>query len=330
MATLANIVQTYTQKGQAEDFEDAIYNVTPFETPVLSMIARMKASGKNHKWQIDALASAAANAVVEGDDSPGLGSITATSELNNYTQISRKVIGVSGTMEAVDKYGRSSEVAYQVAKAAKELKVDIDYAICQNQQGTAGATGSARTSGGMEAWIQSNQYATANASTNTTGAGWTSTGTIQASADTTTTVMTYTETALKTMLTTVWNNANGMPDVLVMSGKNKALMSNSTTFAGVATRFRDVNAGAQAQIISGVDVYVSDFGQLKIIPSRQMRDRTVFALNTDYWGVAYLRPYKVEDLAKTGDHTRKHLITEWTLVSKNEKASGKLPNLATT
>lgn len=329
MATLANIVQSYTQKGQSEDFENAIYNVTPWETPMLSAIGRGKASGKNHKWQTDALDTAAANAQLEGDDAPSLGSVAATSELNNYTQISRKVIGVTGTMEAIDRYGRSSEMAYQTAKAAKSLKVDIDYAICQNQQGTSGSTAAARTSGGMEAWLQSNQVATANASTNTTGAGWTSTGTIQASADTTTTVMTYTEQSLKDLITAIWNNSNGTPDIIAVSGKNKSLMSTST-FGGIATRFRDVGSKQQAQIISGVDLYVSDFGTHKIVPSRQMRNRTVFVLNTDYWSVNYLRPFQTMDLAKTGDHERKMLIAEWTLVSKNEKASGKLPNLATT
>lgn len=326
MATLANIQQTYSQKGQAEDFENAIYNVSPWETPVLSAIGRTKAKGKRHTWQTDALKAAAANAQLEGDDSPGLDSIAANAEIYNYAQISRKVIGVTGTMEAVDKYGRSSEMAYQVAKGMKELKVDIDFAICQNQQGSAGATNGARTSGGMEAWIQTNQFATTNAST--TG-GFTTGGTIQASADTSTTLMTYTEGALKNVITTIWNASGGVADMISVSGKNKALMSTST-FTGIATRFRDVGAGKQAQIISGVDLFVSDFGTHKIVPSRQMRDRTVLVLNTDYWSVAYLRPFQTVDLAKIGDHDRKMLLAEWTLVSKNEKASGKLPNLATT
>jgi hypothetical protein len=329
MATLANIVQTYSQKGQAEDFQEAIYNVTPWETPVMSAIGRSKAKAKVHRWQTDDLKGATTNAQLEGDEigTSDLTAITANIEVFNYAQITRKVIGVTGTMDAVDKYGRASETAYQVAKGMKELKVDIDFAICRNQAGTAGATGTARTSGGMEAWIQSNQFATTNGST--TG-GFTTTGSINASADTTTTVMVYTETALKNVITTIWNAAGGSPDMIALSGKNKALMSNTTNFPGVATRFRDVNAGAQAQIISGVDLFVSDFGTHKIVPSRQVRDRTVLVLNTDYWSTAFLRPFQTIELAKTGDHERRMLLAEWTLVSKNEKASGKLPNLSTT
>jgi hypothetical protein len=329
MATLANIVQTYSQKGQAEDFENAVYNVTPWETPALTAFGRSKASAKIHRWQTDTLRAFTTNAQLEGDDSPGLEAIPATSELSNFLQISRRVIGVTGTMEVVDKYGRSSEMAYQIAKGMKELKLDIDAAICRNQAGSAGATGTARTSGGMEAWIQSNQTATTNASTNDGTAGWSTTGSINASADTTTTVMTFTETALKTVITSIWNASNGVSETLLMSGKNKALMSTST-FPGIATRFRDVSAGAKAQIVSGVDLFVSDFGTHKIVPSRQVRDRTVLVLNTDYWSVAYLRPFQTVELAKIGDHERRMLLAEWTLVSKNEKASGKLPNLATT
>ena len=329
MAILANVVQTYTQKGQAEDFEDVIYNVTPWETPALSAIGRMKAKAKIHRWQTDTLRAFTTNAVVEGDDSPGLETVFATSEVSNFTQISRRVIGVTGTMEAVDKYGRVSEMSYHVAKGMKELKLDIDAAICRNQAGSAGATGTARTSGGMEAWIQSNQFATTNASTNDGTAGWSTTGSINASADTTTTVMIYTETALKNVITSVWNASTGVPDLLLMSGKNKALMSTST-FTGIATRFRDVGSAQKAQIISGVDLFVSDFGTHKIVPSRQMRDRTVLVLNTDYWATAYLRPFQTIELAKIGDHERRMLLAEWTLVSKNEKSSGKLPNLATT
>lgn len=326
MATLTNIQQTYSQKGQAEDFEEAIYNVTPWETPVLSAIGRTKAKAKIHRWQTDALKAAAANAQLEGDDSPSLDSIAANVEVYNYTQITRKVIGVTGTMDAVDKYGRASETAYQVAKGMKELKVDIDFAICQNQTGSAGTTGGARTSGGMEAWIQTNQITNSGAAT-TTG-GFTTAGTIIGSADGAT-LFTYTETPLKDLITAIWNNSNGAPDMIALSGKNKARMSNSTNFPGVATRFRDVGSAQTAQIISGVDLFVSDFGTHKIVPSRQVRDRTVLVLNTDYWSVAYLRPFQTVELAKTGDHERKMLLAEWTLVSKNERASGKLPQLAT-
>lgn len=327
MATLTNIVQTYTQKGQAEDFENAIYNVTPWETPILSAIGRSKASGKLHKWQIDVLDTPAANVQVEGDDLPTtLGAVAATTEVANYTQISRKVIGVSGTMEAVDKYGRSSEMAYQMAKASKALKTDIDFTISQNSASVAGTTSTGRQSAGMESWIASNTVTSASVTTGSTTGYTTSTGLVAAPTDGTA-QGTFDESVLKALITQIWSSSTGQVDMIVMAGARKATMSTAT-FAGIATRFRDVGAGQKAQIISGVDLYVSDFGTHKLVPSRQMRAKTVLALNTDYWSVAYLRPFQTKEVASTGDYERKMLIAEWTLVSKNEKASGKLRDLA--
>lgn len=327
MATINNLVQTYSQKGQAEDFEDMIYNVVPWETPVLTAIGRGKASGKFHKWQIDALASPGANAQVEGDDISSITAISATTEVGNHLQISYKVVGVTGTMEVVDKYGRTSEMSYQMAKKAKELKTDIDYSICQNQKGTVGATNAARTSGGMEAWIQTNQQSATTTSTTTSSGGYQSGGTIEPGSGEGATTGAFTEANFKSLITTIWNASTGNPDLIAMAGVNKAVMSTSS-FAGIATRFRDVGAGQKAQIISGVDLYVSDFGTHKLVPSRQMRTRTILALNTDYWATAYLRPFTTTPLAKTGDHERKMLLAEWTLVSRNEKSSGKLVNLS--
>lgn len=326
MATLTNIVQTYSQKGQAEDFEDAIYNVTPWETPALSAIGRGKAKAKLHQWQIDSLKAAATNSALEGDDAPSLDARTANITPGNYTQISRIVIGTTGTMDAVEKYGRSSEMSYQMAKAAKELKVDIDYAICRNQASVAGATGTTRQSAGMESWIASNTYANASVSTGST-TGWTSsTGLVAAPTDGTANGN-FDESVLKSLLTLIWSASSGNVDLLLMTGAKKATMSTST-FPGIATRFRDVAAAKPANIISAVDVFVSDFGSHKLVPSRQMRASTILAINPDYWSTAYLRPFQTIELAKTGDHDRKMLLAEWTLVSKNEKASGKLRDLA--
>jgi hypothetical protein len=42
-----------------------------------------------------------------------------------------------------------------------------------------------------------------------------------------------------------------------------------------------------------------------------------------------LRPFTVQDLAKTGDSEIKQLLCEYTLVSKNEAASGKIADCTT-
>jgi hypothetical protein len=42
------------------------------------------------------------------------------------------------------------------------------------------------------------------------------------------------------------------------------------------------------------------------------------------WGVAYLRPFQVIDVARTGDATKKLALAEWTLVARNPTSSTKI------
>ena len=97
--------------------------------------------------------------------------------------------------------------------------------------------------------------------------------------------------------------------------------------APLRCRFPDPEG--QATIIGAADLYVSDFGQHRIVPSRFSRDRTVNVLDLNFWNVAYLRNMSRNPLAKSGDSTKEYLITEYTLVSKNEAASGKVADVTT-
>ena len=47
------------------------------------------------------------------------------------------------------------------------------------------------------------------------------------------------------------------------------------------------------------------------------------------WSVDYLRRFQTVDLAKTGDAEKRLLLTEWTLVAKNEASSGTVADLTT-
>lgn len=154
MAVSANT--TYSGVGKAEDFEDIIFDISPTETPLLSMAKRLKATATLHQWQTDALEAAAANIQIEGNDA-SFATAAATTNLANYQQISSKFVNVSGTYDAVKKYGRKSELAYQLMKRGKALKNDMEYALVRNQIGTAGGAGTARSSAGIESWISGNR-----------------------------------------------------------------------------------------------------------------------------------------------------------------------------
>ncbi|MDE1828259.1 MAG: DUF5309 domain-containing protein [Candidatus Micrarchaeota archaeon] len=313
MTIPASTTVTYDLKGIREDLTDFIYNVAPTEVPFLSSAKKTKAFQTKHEWQTDTLAAAAQNAKIEGDDATNL-TATATVRLYNYTQIANKVVGISGTDRAVRNAGRKDELGYQLMKRAKELKRDMEHDLTYNYASSVGASGTARQMAGLDAWIYTNGIAyTTGGGANPSTSDGTNTRT-DASATTT-----LTEANFKTCLSDIFT-AGGNPELVLCSATNKQIFSG---FSGnSATRYVDFDKAKGQKLFTAYDMYVSDFGSLRIVPDRFIRGRDVFVLDMDYWKIAYLRPFETEPLAKTGDSDRKMLITEYTLEASNEKASG--------
>ena len=156
MAQITNTYSQYDAKGEREDIADIIYSISPTETPFMSGIGKNKATAVYHEWQTDALAAAASNNhQVEGDEI-SFDAQATTSRIGNKTQISRKAVIVSGTMESVDLAGRNNEMAYQISKASKELKRDMETTLLLNQAPVTGNDTTARKLAGIETWIEAN------------------------------------------------------------------------------------------------------------------------------------------------------------------------------
>jgi hypothetical protein len=322
MAAPTGTFQTYQQIGLKEDLTEAIYNIAPTETPFLQRCARVKAKARVHEWQTDTLAAAAANAHIEGDDSSIVNGHTSvpTVRLQNKCQIFKKIMQVSGTAEVVDKAGRDSEIAYQLMKRGKEIKRDIEYALTQNQGSEAGDTASARKLGSTESWIATNFTNKSSGTATYVTAGYSSTGNTTATT-TKTHLGSFSENDLKAVISAAWTQG-GQPDLILVGPNSKKKIS---TFTGIADITKEAGTTAKmTRIIGGADVYVSDFGEHRVVPSRFCRDQTVQVLDMDYWAVASLRGMTKEKLAKTGDSEKWHLLTELTLESRQEAASGKI------
>ncbi len=314
---------TYDQIGIREDLENAIYNIAPWETPFMSMVDRMKAENTLHEWQTDTLDSPGSNAQVEADDVT-FSTLSPTVRLSNRTQIFRKDVVISGTSRAVKTAGREDELPYQLAKKGKALKTDIEYALVRNQKLDAGSSSTARTLGSVESWLSSNYTKQTSGNTISTTVGYSS-GALAAPVDGTAATTTFSESSLRTVMQTAWANG-GAPTIVMVGPFNKGVVSKN--FSGIATQYRENSGVKPATILGAAGIYVSDFGELKIVPSRIMRERTALVLDMDYWAVASLRPIKQIEIARTGDADKQILITELTLVSKNEKASGKVVDMA--
>ncbi len=314
MALPSNTFTQFDAIGNREDLSDIIYDISPVETPFASGIKRVSASAVNHEWQTDSLAGAtASNAALEGDDATG-GAITPTTRLGNTCQIMDKVIVVSGTQRSVNPAGRADELSYQVAKKGRELKRDVEAAICGVNAKVTGSTATARLLGGVETWLATNLYA--HGSTGTTpGAG---AAVVDGTGLTATPALL--KTAIDTVISSAWE-AGGDPSVIMVGASGKQQASKMT---GIATLYRDNPANSQGQIIGGADSYVSDFGNHTIVPNRFMRPRTVLILDYMFFAIAELRPMHTIELAKTGDNDKRQLITELTLEVRNEASSGKV------
>ena len=128
MPTVSGTLKTFDQVGKREDVEDIIYDISPTDTPMLTSIGTSTAGATLHQWLQDSLAPVATNASVEGADAGTASTVTQTVKTAN-TQIFDKVVQVSGTAEAVGTYGRTSDLAYAIAKAGKEIKRDIEHSF---------------------------------------------------------------------------------------------------------------------------------------------------------------------------------------------------------
>ena len=310
MAQPTNTFDSYDMTGIREDLSDVIYDVSPSETPFYSACAKLKAANTYHEWQTDALRSSAANAHVEGDDTAAEAR-TATSRLGNYTQIFKNAVSISGTDDGLNKAGRAKEMAYQILKVAKEQKLDIEKALFDNNARVAGNSTTARELAGAPAWIVTNT------DTGATGADATGDGT---DARTDGTQTDFSQAKFDGVMQSIWEQG-GKADTVYLSAfqMNKALgftgMNNQRSTIGAAV-------GGNNAVVNAMDVYVTPWGTVEFVPTRENRSRDVFIMQSDMWGVANLRPTKNTELARTGDSQKRQVITELTLVCKNEKASG--------
>lgn len=322
MGIVSNTFTRYDAKGLREQLSDVIYNISPTETPVVSMAAKRRATQTLFEWQTDSLASAVTtNQQLEGDDHTSFPSVSPSVRVGNYTQISHKLLILSGTLQAVDKAGRKNELAYQMAKRGKEVKRDMEADVLSNQGGDAGGTSTARKTATLGAWVKTNVDKAGD------GGNPAYTSGVPGAARTDGTTRAFTETILKSVMESAWTNG-AEPSILSVGPYNKQVVSG---FTGIVTRNYDIsNQPARATAaIASIDVYVTDFGILRVVPNRYQRERDAWFFDPEFLAIFHLRPFHTEELAKTGDAHKRVLRVEWGLGVDNEAALGLAADLST-
>ena len=314
MALPSNTLTSFSAIGNREDLADIIYDISPAETPFLSAIPKVKATGTKHEWQThDLTAASGTNKVLEGDDATTDAS-TTTARVYNYRQISDKVARVTGTQEVVNKAGRRSEMAFQMEARMKELKRDVETRLLGNYASAVGSSGVEPECAGAQAWIKTNID---KASDGTASAG---NGT-----DTYTdgTARALQESQVEAALALAWTNG-GNPTMGILNAFQKRKFAS---FSGSSTK---TSNGDAKKVVNSVDIYIDPLGnEVRLVPCRQAQTDVIFFFDPEYVAFATLRDFKSTDLAKTGDSERKQILVEYTLEMRQEKAHAGVYDLTT-
>jgi hypothetical protein len=297
-------------KGNREDLSDLVDDISPTDTPTLTALPKTKAKAVLHEWTTHALATAAANEKIEGDDAT-IDVANPKTRLNNRTAISNKVAGVTRTQQAVDKVGMMDALAEEVGYKIAEIKRDEEVMIHANTAKVAGNDTTARKFGGIPTWIVN---AAGIIGANPTGDG----------SDTATngTQRAFTEALLLEGSQLAYEDG-GKPTLLIVGAFNKRVASG---FAGNTNRNMD---SKDKKIINSIGVYEDDFNTLKVVADRFSVSRNAVGIDTEHMSIARLRPMESWDLAITGSSFRKQIEEEWTLEMNNPDAHFIIRDLTT-
>ena len=319
MAVTANTNETYDVTTIREDLSEALASVSPTETVFMSAIGTRSVDNTYFEWSEVDLAAAATNTQIEGDVGLSNSAPTNAVRKGNYTNISAKVVEVSDTNQAVNGVANAQTVAKQVAYKLSEMKRDMEKMCLSNVAGNAGASGTARVTAGLPAFL------TTNASRGTSGADGTTSGSGTSgypnAAATDGTQRAITEALLKGVIADCWDEG-ATPSIVLCGSSQKQTIS---TFTGNATRYKEAE---DSKLNAAIDVYISDFGELQIVPARHIRSRDVFVLDPSYAEIAYLQTANQKPLARTGLSERRLISAEWGLQVTSEKAHGVIADVS--
>lgn len=316
MATVSGQLKDASINGKPRDLMNVIYNISPTDTPFLTLCGRTDATQTLHEWQTESLAAPAANAQLEGADVSSFAEI-ATEELSNKTQILLKAVSVSGTGQAIKQAGVDKQYAHQMALKAKELKKDVEFALLSNQLAAAEGGGNGRKMQGLPCWLWDNYDVGSGGAAAVYGSSAAVAGTKRA----------ITQALVTGMLTDIYE-AGGNPDRIMAAPEVRVKLSSVLRGTGD----NQIEWADRKKAYSVVDVFVSDFGAVRLIPNRVQTGVTysadcAFVIDPEYWKVAYLRGFQEKRLADTGDSIKGMINVECTLQASNPASSGLIADL---
>lgn len=329
MGVVAGTTETYDSAALKESLDSVIWDLFPMDTYFSSNVDKEDVTNTQHQWLYDSLAAASNNKQIEGDDATYATLATAV-RVSNYTQISRKAVILTDTYtEGVNVVGQNP-MGRAIMKSMKEYKRDVESDILGKQGSSAGAGGTARASGGVQAWIfGTGADAPGNTIYPTTaGTGGNTTGTtpsyasaaVAGQTDGTTAASTITLVDITAAAELAWTDG-GEPELILCSSGQKKYID---LLSSQATRTADIGATDKLSIQGSANLIVTSFGTFKVVMSRYLARNSTVMLDMSKWAMGQLRAPKVKDMAKTGDASKKLIVGEYTLIARNPNSSAKL------
>jgi hypothetical protein len=322
MAQATNTYDSYDSARNREEFANAIHMITPEETPLISLLGREKVESRHPEWSTDTLRTpVGSNQQLEGDEYTYT-QITPTTRIGNYTEIARVSYIISRTQESSLKAGPKSELGRERRKKGVELRTDMEVSLLSNKASVAGAAATARVAAGLPAWLTSNDSRGSGGSD-----GGFNTSTSVTDAATNGTQRAFTKAIFDAVILASYTSG-GNPTVFMCSPYVKTVFSTIMQAANTPTIYAQVKGSEQATIFAGADTYRSDFGVIDVVPNRQMARagvtvaRNGLLIDPDMASVGYFDDIFEDKPAKTGDADKRVLLSEFTLIMKNQAAHG--------
>jgi hypothetical protein len=289
---------SYVTVGKKEDVSPIVSNISPTKVPFTTMTGKETVHNWKFDWLEDSLRASADNAQVEGFTASETDR-TEPSIKDNVTQIFQDTFGVTGSAEAVSHHGRGSLMSYHANLAAKALRLDVERAFVGTAQTKVSPVNNstARKMAGVQAQIDEDMYVY-------TGG----TGTAP------------TEANLLTALNASYKEG-AEPTIIMCTPDDSLIVAD---FAKASGRARAINNGSSdKKIVNAVELYVSPYGEQKVVLNRELKLSDMLILDPSMWIKIALkgRDWFTETLAKVGDRTAKMMVGEFSLKNKNSKGS---------
>ena len=274
---------TTTQGSAAanrEDIKDILTLLEPEDTPVLSLAKKAPANSTFVETVVDTLSEAIHAGHQEGSDVTYANKASGRAKLGNYCQIFQRAWQVSNVQELVSVAGIDNEIASASSKCLREIKRDIEAAICSDGDRGAEDGGSNRyILRGLGQWIA-----------DTAGTGGTAASadvptdyrTPAASIDTTATgslAESHVNAVLQSRYETVGASSDRL--MLVAGPTLKRAVTDFARSEGSSSRTPlAVNEDASTRSITlNITQYEGDFGIINIVPSTWLVHESGVALS---------------------------------------------------